>query len=885
MPTSYPLNNNIKAKEKLKEITRLGNNNNTFQYQPLQTSNNLIIDHHIEVSTDLQQVPQTQIPNAASGTPGSFRSNLDSAFTSEGFSPNITRDLTRERKKLDMEMPVDEDRINPPLDHRPIINSNDSDYSEGDSDTRQFIIQNKSSNSSDDFDSINSQFHHIKDLDSFFKSIYEFHQGHGFNCILLNSFLNLFQFLFTIVFLFILFTSINYEVLFDDSLGNHRPWPNLWIKDPFWVKIWSSYWLFKLFFFVSMICFFINSYRTFTKLSKLSEIKKFYENCLKIDNNANNKISDHTWYQVQEKLLKVQQKIKLCIHKDKLTELDIYHRILRHKNYMVAMANKEILPSVSIPGLGKKINFLSNNLKFNYKILFFDSYFFNWSIFQNSYALKEKYKNKYIGGQNSMGSRNEKNILTEEFQNNITILAIINLICFPFILLWQLIYTFFTYVEMAKREPDVFGQRKFTEFSKLKLRHFNELEHEFSSRIARAHRPATKYLNSFQSYWLIILAQHLSYMFGAMLAVLIALTVYDEDVLKIEHALTVMGVLTAVVGILRGLIPKDEELNCPEQLMKAVINHLHYLPTRWEGNFHTEKVRGEFDKMFQLRANFIIEELLSPILIPYILYFKLRPRAREILEFFRLNTKNIEGVGDVCSLADMDASLLKEQRSGGSSSTQTSLNSSSIGGPLGGFTGGLALRSKDKNKIQMSIIHFKAVNKNWTPPNQKTENWLNQNFQSNTNLLTNRKISQEPDLAELMGSRSTYNYLDNTSTVSRDFGRKRDEYDRMNLMNSSMMRIYENYRDESRGLSSSPQVNINHDVDMVTRTALTHQMPLQQPVTQPHNNTNASFRPNFHQSTLTAERSLYSQTNENSQFRYNLDEEDSNENDLETSRF
>ena len=55
-----------------------------------------------------------------------------------------------------------------------------------------------------------------------------------------------------------------------------------------------------------------------------------------------------------------------------------------------------------------------------------------------------------------------------------------------------------------------------------------------------------------------------------------------------------------------------------------------------------------------MRLSFIIEEVLSPIVTPYVLIFKLRYRAHEIIDFFRQNTTDIQGVGDVCKLAQLD---------------------------------------------------------------------------------------------------------------------------------------------------------------------------------------------------------------------------------------
>lgn len=44
-----------------------------------------------------------------------------------------------------------------------------------------------------------------------------------------------------------------------------------------------------------------------------------------------------TWQEVQARIVEIQKEHQICIHKKELTELDIYHRILRFKNYMVCL--------------------------------------------------------------------------------------------------------------------------------------------------------------------------------------------------------------------------------------------------------------------------------------------------------------------------------------------------------------------------------------------------------------------------------------------------------------------------------------------------------------------------------------------------------------------
>ena len=50
----------------------------------------------------------------------------------------------------------------------------------------------------------------------------------------------------------------------------------------------------------------------------------------------------------------------------------------------------------------------------------------------------------------------------------------------------------------------------------------------------------------------------------------------------------------------------------------------------------------------------MIQELVSPIITPFLLCFNLRYKALDIVDFFRHFTVDVVGVGDVCSFAQMD---------------------------------------------------------------------------------------------------------------------------------------------------------------------------------------------------------------------------------------
>ena len=45
-----------------------------------------------------------------------------------------------------------------------------------------------------------------------------------------------------------------------------------------------------------------------------------------------------------------------------------------------------------------------------------------------------------------------------------------------------------------------------------------------------------------------------------------------------------------------------------------------------------------------MKLAYIIEELISPIVTPFVLIFKLRYRATELIDFFRSNTVDVQGM-------------------------------------------------------------------------------------------------------------------------------------------------------------------------------------------------------------------------------------------------
>ncbi|XP_032937372.1 autophagy-related protein 9B isoform X1 [Catharus ustulatus] len=532
--------------------------------------------------------------------------------------------------------------------------------------------------------------HHIKDLDSFFTKIYQFHQRNGFACVLLSDILELVQFLFVVTFSTFLLCCVDYDVLFATRPLNHShvperakvTLPDAVLPAPQCARrLRGSGWLLFLLVLAGAVwlCRLVTALR---RLVGYWEIRSFYIRALGI---PAEELCNHSWQSVQARLLALQRRQPLCVPRRELTELDIHHRILRFRNYTVAMVNKSLLPvRFRLPLLGPVV-FLTRGLQFNLELLLFRG---PAALFQNTWSLRPQVKRA--------GARRA---LARGLARAAVLLGVANLALCPCVLGWRLLLAFFSYAEGLKRAPGSLGARRWSLYARHYLRHFNELGHELQARLGRGHAPATKYMDSFSSPLLAVLARHVGFFAGSVLAVLIVLTVYDEDVLTVQHILTAITLLGLVVTVARSFIPDEHAVWCPEQLLQRVLAHVHYLPEHWQGRAGRAETRAEMAQLFQYKAVFILEELLSPLVTPLILIFAFPPRALDIVDFFRNFTVEVAGVGDICSFAQLDV------RHHGNPQWLSE-----------GHTEAPPERQAEHGKTELSLMRFALSNPRWRPP-------------------------------------------------------------------------------------------------------------------------------------------------------------------------
>lgn len=98
------------------------------------------------------------------------------------------------------------------------------------------------------------------------------------------------------------------------------------------------------------------------RLLQLCEIQTFYHTVLEV---KDVELSNISWRDVVQRICKRQPQVHLIVNQEQITPLDVYQRILRYKNYLVAFIDHDVLPlHLQVPFLGK-ISYLPTGLRLN----------------------------------------------------------------------------------------------------------------------------------------------------------------------------------------------------------------------------------------------------------------------------------------------------------------------------------------------------------------------------------------------------------------------------------------------------------------------------------------------------------------------------------------
>lgn len=329
--------------------------------------------------------------------------------------------------------------------------------------------------------------------------------------------------------------------------------------------------------------------------------------------------------------------------KQRMDAHDIANRLMRKENYLIALFNKDILDlTLPIPFLRNRQLF-SRTLEWNLNLCILD-YVFNEQGQVRPLFLRDTHRRA----------------LSEGLRRRFIFAGIMNIFAAPFIVVYFLMHYFFRYFNEYQKNPSQIGSRQYTPLAEWKFREFNELWHLFQRRINMSYPFASRYVDQFPKDKTVQISSFVAFIAGALASVLALASLLDPELFlgfEITQDRTVLfylGLFGSIWAIARGLVPEETDVFDPEFALLEVTNFTHYRPDHWGGRLHSDEVRQEFAMLYQMKIVIFLEEILSMIFTPFVLWFSLPKCSDRLIDFFREFTVHVDGLGYVCSFAVFD---------------------------------------------------------------------------------------------------------------------------------------------------------------------------------------------------------------------------------------
>ncbi|KAL2441670.1 Autophagy-related protein 9 [Exophiala dermatitidis] len=484
----------------------------------------------------------------------------------------------------------------------------------------------------------------VVNLDNFLLEVYTYYVYHGFWSILLMRFLNLVTVAFVVGFSLFLTQCINYrdvrgstkmsEILVPQCGRNMGFVPSalLWLTTFIW--IWKS------------AVYILD-------IPRLRHMHDFYHYLLDI---PEEEIQSISWQEIVSRLMALRDSNPTITStsnkrgayirsqdKQRMDAHDIANRLMRRQNYLIAMINKDILDlTLPIPFLRNRKLF-TRTLEWNIDVCIMD-FVFNRKGQVRTLFLKDTHRKD----------------LCEALRKRFILAGVASLIFAPFLTVFFILKHFFENFNEYQKNPAQIGSREYSRFAQWKFREFNELYHLFQRRINMSYPFATRYLNQFPKDKTIQAAQFVSLVSGAVVSVLGLATILDqENFLNFEvtpgrTTIFYLGIFGSIWAVARGVLPDDNMVYDTSLAIQEVIQFTHYEPQHWAGRLHTMEVKQEFSQLYQMKLVLFLEEVLSMIFTPFVLWFSLPKCSERIIDFFREFTVHVDGLGYVCSFAEFN---------------------------------------------------------------------------------------------------------------------------------------------------------------------------------------------------------------------------------------
>jgi len=420
---------------------------------------------------------------------------------------------------------------------------------------------------------------------SFIKQIYFYYKNKGIKNIILTHAVNIFISVFLFLFIVFLFNCINYKELF--SVNDYSKLSDF--------IDWTHFFKFNIFFtclFISFSLFILTKIVNIIELSHTySNIKKYYNNNLGIQDEELEYIK---WENIITKIE--------TYNDEKINIYKINSIILFYDNYLNALFDKQII----------NISHLTNLMEWNiqYCILF--------KIFGENDTINNKKKDIYY---------------------RIRVVSIINFIFMPFILVFILFYNIFNYGEEFYNKPTLLSTRVFTKKALWKFKYYNELPHDYESRIEKIIDPSNNYIKQFKRNYFNSISRLIIFVCSSFFIILLSLSLINDKILlyiTIINNKSVIWFISILASIITIFKINNTILVQPKDYMEEISIYL-YLNDEFVKNANTIETKNKFLSYYQYKIINIAKDIIYTILTP----FKLWMIGNDIDKIIDFISKNI----------------------------------------------------------------------------------------------------------------------------------------------------------------------------------------------------------------------------------------------------
>jgi len=451
---------------------------------------------------------------------------------------------------------------------------------------------------------------------------------------------------------------------------------------------------------------FVQLFSSLQKIRDARDIQRFYQANLQL---SETDLLSKDWSDVVEILVARQSSLTLKEH----DALDISNRILRHDNYMIALANNDMLP-LGLPSISVPFPVPRACIPVSAQVYLGDALpdsielptppdFFSLTLY---HAIKYCLLDKMFDSNFRIPERVLGVDGAADLRRRFRLMGIITFVLAPFIAVLMVMYMILKHAETFYNRPSYATQRRWSLAAYWKFREWNEMPHIFERRMKASYEFADRYVDHFHSELLSLVARFLTFVGGSFAGLCVVIIMINGSLMSTSvydrNLWWYLAICTATLAITRSVGQPPKYGVDPVECFKEVRKYTHFgggNGTLGSGDPKSAEVVKEFKQLYTPRFATVLQEFVGILTTPIILWTVYPQNASRILGFIRDNTERVEKIGDVCGFATFNFEKYGDKAYGARRSEYTVHSK----------------RPAREGKMEKSFVNFKASNPGWRP--------------------------------------------------------------------------------------------------------------------------------------------------------------------------